>query len=499
MERAPERSWLTFEHRTYTYGRAHGEIGAIAASLKDAGIERGSRVLVTTRNSPEYLFAWLGLMRLGAVMLPVNPESSAEELAGLVDQFQPVVVITDDGLEAAMGDALRRAGLDARVVRVDDLSHDDADPPPIAAHHEDLAVMIPTSGTTGRSKLVMQTQRAYAMAGEGFPFWMELTEEDRLMTSLPLFHINAPAYSVLGSVAAGAGLVLLPGFSGSRFIEQARTYGATEFNAIGAMIEILMRQPERDDDADNPLRLCYTGPSPPEHRHLEIERRFGLRIVCGYALSESPYGLIWSRGTRPFGTLGSVRQHPTEGEVNHARVLDDSGEPVPTGGIGELQLNNPAVMLGYHEMPSETATVLRDGWLRTGDLVEVNDDGTYTFVGRSKELIRRRGENLSPLEVEAALEAHPDVAEAAVVGVPSELSEEEVKAFVVTSADLDATTLRDFVSERLSAFKVPRYFEFVDELPHTPTGRIAKHELPRERNADELDLAPRQGGAKVAR
>ena len=126
-----------------------------------------------------------------------------------------------------------------------------------------------------------QTHRAYAMAAEGFPWWLGLTEEDRLMTSLPLFHINAPAYSVLGSVAARASLVLLPRFSASGFFDSARRYGATQFNAIGAMLEILMRQPERPDDADNPVRLAYAGPTPPEERHLEFERRFGLRLMSG--------------------------------------------------------------------------------------------------------------------------------------------------------------------------------------------------------------------------
>ena len=137
---------------------------------------------------------------------------------------------------------------------------------------DDLAVLIPTSGTTGRSKLVMQTHRAYAMAGEGFPFWMELTAADRMLTTLPLFHVNAPAYSVMGSLACGAGLVLADRFSASTFLDTARRHGATEFNAIGAMLEILMRQPERPDDADTPLRLCYTGPAPERERQLEIER-----------------------------------------------------------------------------------------------------------------------------------------------------------------------------------------------------------------------------------
>jgi crotonobetaine/carnitine-CoA ligase len=308
---------------------------------------------------------------------------------------------------------------------------------------------------------------------------MQLTADDRLMTSLPLFHINAPVYSTLGSIAARSSLVLLPGFSASTFLDSARRYRATEFNAIGAMLEILMRQPEGDDDADNPLRRCYTGPSPTKERQEEIERRFGIEIVCGYGLSESPYGLMWRHGTRPYGTLGSPRQHPVLGHVNDARVT----------GEGELELRNPTIMRGYYEMPEETAAVLVDGWLRTGDLVTENDDSTYTFVGRKKEVIRRRGENLSPAEVEAALERHPAVAEAAVVAVPSDLSEDEVKAFVVPApgATIDPIELTTFARESLARFKVPRFVEVVGELPHTPTGRLAKRKLPTERTAEEVD------------
>jgi crotonobetaine/carnitine-CoA ligase len=489
VEHAANKVWLRFEDSTFTYEQAGERIAGAANALAHLGVGHASHVLITARNTPEYLFTWLALMRLGGVFIAVNPKSTVDELRGFAQQVRPRLVVTDGELLASV-----KQGVDteSHIVMVDDITSEASkEIPPPTARPDDIAVMIPTSGTTGRSKLVMQTQRAYAMAGEGFPFWLGLTEEDRLMTSLPLFHVNAPAYSVLGSIAARAGLILLPRFSGSRFIDWARRYGATEFNAIGAMIEILMRQPERDDDADNPLRLCYTGPSPPKQRQLEIERRFGFEIVCGYALSESPYGLIWKKGTRPFGTLGSPRQHPKMGEINFARVTDE-GRILGIGEVGELELKNPAVMSGYYDMPEETRAVLSDGWLRTGDLVRVNDDGTYTFVGRRKEIIRRRGENLSPVEVEAALEAHPDVLEAAVIGVPSELSEEEVKAFVVPAKDapLSLAELRDFIGERLAAFKVPRFFELVDELPHTPTGRIAKHELPTDRTDAEQDLDP---------
>jgi crotonobetaine/carnitine-CoA ligase len=422
------------------------------------------------------------VVRLGAIFVPANPKSSAQELAGLAAQTGPRLVVTHPELAGCFAPA-------HAIVDVGELAGAPAaDAPPAAAEPGDPAVLIPTSGTTGRSKLVTQTQRAYAWAGEGFPFWMGLTADDRLMTSLPLFHINAPAYSVLGSVGAGASVALLPRFSASGFLDAARRHGATEFNAIGAMLEILMSQPERPGDADNPLRRCYTGPSPPRARQLEIEERFGIEIVCGYGLSESPYALIWPRGQRPFETLGSARQHPTLGTVNEARVVDDGGE-VAVGEVGELQLRNATVMLGYWGMPEESERVLVDGWLRTGDLVRRDPGGLFTFVTRLKEVIRRRGENLAPAEVEAALAEHPGVAEAAVVGVPSALTEEEVKAFVVPrpGARPAPADLRDFAAQRLTRFKVPRYLELVDELPHTPTGRVAKHRLPAGLTGAEWD------------
>jgi len=300
---------------------------------------------------------------------------------------------------------------------------------------------------------------------------------------------------VLGSLACGAGLVLLPRFSARGFIDAARRHGATEFNAIGAMLEILMRQPERDDDANNPLRLCYTGPAPAQERQLEIERRFGLRIVCGYAMSESPYGLIWPHGSRLYGTLGTVRQHPTLGVVNEARVVDEDGRQLTNGETGELLLRNPAVTPGYWGMPAETAeAIAADGWLHTGDLVTGDADGVYTFVARKKDVLRRRGENLSPVEVEDVIEAHPSIVECAVVGVPSELSEEEIKAFVVTDDVADFAALRKWTAQRLSPFKVPRYWQRIEALPRTPTQRVAKHRLPTGHPSDEYDAQKGDGG-----
>ena len=487
----PDRTWLLAGAASFTYSQAMEQVERAASGLRAVGIESGDRVLVTARNAPEYLLAWLALMEVGAVQVPVNPKSTPAELAGFVQQATPRCIVTDVDLVSVVDGVIDDAGVGTGRVDVRELftavpdGHGPAD-----VGERDVAVMIPTSGTTGRSKLVMQTHLAYVMAGEGFPYWLRLTPDDRLMTSLPLFHINAPAYSTLGSVAARASLVLLPGFSAHDFVAAARRHGATEFNAIGAMLEILMRQPARPDDADNPIRLAYTGPSPEPERQLEIEARFGLEIVCGYALSETPYGLVWRHGTRPYGSLGSPRQHPELGHVNDARVVDD-GMSVAAGAVGELELRNPAIMRGYYEMADETAAVLgHDGWLRTGDLVRDNGDDTYTFVGRKKEVIRRRGENLSPAEVEAALERHPDVAEAAVIGVASELSEQDVKAFVIPTPgrSIDAADVHAFAARHLARYKVPRYFEVVDDLPHTPTGRLPKHRLSVERTAEEVDI-----------
>ena len=485
---APSSVWLHAGGRTYTFSEARSLVERAASAMAREGVRAGDLVLATARNTPEYLFAWLATTCSGAIVVAVNPRAGEAELTALVAQVRPRLVVTDAEAPAA----IREAGVP--TVDVAALYAEPAGQAPFGRPGpDDPAALIPTSGTTGRSKLVTQTHRAYAMAGEGFPWWMGLGSDDRLMTSLPLFHINAPAYSVLGSIAARAGLVLLPRFSASTFLDSARRHGATEFNAIGAMLEILMRQPEREDDADTPLRLCYTGPAPSKTRQLEIEARFGLRIICGYALSESPYGMIWPHGSRPFGTLGTVRQHPRLGTVNEARIVADGAEAAD-GQVGELELRNPAVMRGYWDMPRETAEVLGpDGWLRTGDLVHKSPDGTYTFVGRRKEVIRRRGENVAPAEIEEALMSHADVTEAAVIGVPSELTEEEIKGFVAVAdpAAADLAAIREAAAALLTPFKVPRYLEAMAELPHTPTGRIAKHELPRDRTDAEVDFDPR--------
>jgi carnitine-CoA ligase len=268
-------------------------------------------------------------------------------------------------------------------------------------------------------------------------------------------------------------------------------YRATQFNAVGAMLEILMQRPASAAEREHRVRLCYTAPAPSRPRHLAIEERFGLHLVLGYSQSEAGgFGLIMPlQGAPRFGSMGKPRQHPRLGTVTAARIADAEGTELGDDTVGELEIRNPTATPGYLGRPAESAALLRDGWLRTGDLAWRDAEGFYYFGGRSKELIRHKGENLSPSEVERVLEDHPAVAVAAVIGVPSDLSEEDVKGFVVLEAGSTAgpAALFEWCAERLPPYKCPRYLEIVTDLPTTENHKVAKTRLPRERTAGETD------------
>lgn len=478
-----EETFLIYGDESYSFAEVDARANGVAATLGAWGIHRGDRVAVLAGNSPELLLIWFGLAKLGGIMIPMDPGATRAGVGAFLTRADPSLLVFDRARRELAADVSKEPGMPAPRALEDVVAAQDGPPPAVDVSPDDVVVMLPTSGTTGVSKLVMQTHRAFVLAGEGFPSWVGLEESDRLMTPLPLFHLNALAYSTMGALCAGVSLVLLPRFSASRFLDEARRHQATVFNAVGAILEILMRRPERDDDPENPLRLCYAAPAPSnKERHLEIEKRFDFRIMAGYGLSETPYGTVWPlTGAPPYGSMGSLKQHPQLGEINHARVVGEEGRSVEPGEAGELLLKNPAVMKGYFRMPRETESVLEDGWLRTGDLVRSDENGLFYFVARKKDIIRRRGENISPSEVEGALVSHPSVIEAAVVAVPSELGEDDIKAYVVTieGAKVSVGALEIWVEQQIGRSKVPSHFEFVNDLPRTPTGRVAKHLLDR--------------------
>jgi len=468
--------WLRYEGESFTLADVTSQVDRLAVGLAERGVVRGDVVAILAGNRPETIFAWFASNRLGAIATPLNPAYKAPELAGVLALTKPRLVVVTDELRALA------AAADATAVLAspDELARGGTGSPRAAVEPDDVAVLLATSGTTGAPKAVMQTHRTYALTAEAFPWWLGLGESDRLLCTLPLFHINAQAYSTMGALGCGAGLALVPRFSASRFWSDVRRHEATEVNAVGAMIHILLSAEPSAADRDHRLRLCYSALALPEEKHRAFEERFGTKMIVGYGLSETTFGTVWPLDAPPrYGTIGVLRQHPRLGTINRGRVVRDDGSDAGPDEVGELLLSNPATMRGYLGDAEQTRAVFDGEWLRTGDLVRRDAEGTYTFVARKKEILRRRGENVAAAEIERALAAHAAVLEAAVIGVPSSLGEDDIVAFVVPrpGASIDVEELRAFVRERLADFKVPARIHVRDALPRTATERIAKHLL----------------------
>ncbi|MBI4493452.1 MAG: AMP-binding protein [Chloroflexi bacterium] len=483
--RAPEKPFLVAPDGTLSYAQAVALSQRAASGFRRLGVRAGDRVAAMLPNSTAFVLAWFGLARLGAVLLPINTAYTQAEVRSLLEHAEPRLALASarffEVLRPAWSGPL--ASLEPGVGADASWAELLAEPPlldPPAASEEDVAVLLYTSGSTGRSKGVLQSHRTYVLTGQAFPWWLGLTSADRLLTPLPLFHINAQAYSTMGAIGAGATLVLLERFSASRFWEQVRASGATEANLLGALLAILLKQPPTPAEREHALRTIYTAPALPPALHRTVEARFGARLMVGYAMSECTFGTITPReGPFPLGSMGRPRHHPDPTIENAVRLVREDGQEAAPGEVGEIAMRGPAVMRGYFRDPEATRQTLRDGWLFSGDLATRDADDCYTFVDRKKDLIRRRGENVSSVEVEQVLLEHPNVREAAVVPVPSELTEEEVKAYVVPQpgAQLTPDEVRAWCAERLAAFKVPSLVELCADLPRTPTGKIAKHVL----------------------
>ena len=364
------------------------------------------------------------------------------------------------------------------LTRAEELS----DPPEISP--DDISMLVYTSGTTGNPKGVQVTHLMYVAAGQGFAHWTEASPDDRFFTCLPFFHANAQYYSTMGSLAAGATLVVAERFSASRFWEQVRDADATVVNFIGMMMPVLAKQPESELDRTNNVRLFYGSPAFSPEFLLAFQERFNTDIIVGFGMTETCYGSIEKIGQprRP-NSSGQPRTHPDAGFTNEIRIVNDEGRPVAYGQPGEITIKNPAIMPGYWRNREQTDLALVDGWLRTGDLGWQDEDGFLYFVDRKKDVIRRRGENISSQEVEDVIKRHPTVLDCAVIAVPSELGEDEVKAYVTPRPpeSVDPESIVYWCGENLAYFKVPRYIEVREELPRTPSLRVRKDLLRQER------------------
>jgi carnitine-CoA ligase len=498
----PDQAWVRTPAGSASRAAIAGRARHLAGGLQQAGVAPGDRVVLAAPNSADFLAGWFGAMFARAPVLAVNPRAAAAELAAVATGLQPRLIIAADADVPALSAGLRSGpGHAVPVVGIGELERA-APSDPLPADPEEHVAFLQTSGSTGTPKFIIRTHLMYTLAAEAFPWWLGLVDRDVMLTTLPLAHGNAQLYSALGSLGLGATLALLPGFSATTFWDDAAAYGATQFNAVGAMLEILMQRPPSDAEQAHRVRLCYTAPAPSRPRHQAIEQRFNLHLVLGYSQSEAGgFGLVMPlQGAPRYGSMGRPRQHPRLGTVTAARVVGGDGAQLGDGEVGELEIRNPTATPGYLDQPEESAALQRDGWLRTGDLAWRDEEGYYYFGGRTKELIRHKGENLSPAEVERVLEDHPAVAVAAVIGVPSDLSEEDVKAFIVleSSTRVSAEQLFGWCDDRLPPYKRPRYLEIVTDLPTTENHKVAKTRLARERTAAETDrqaARASQGGA----
>ena len=318
------------------------------------------------------------------------------------------------------------------------------------------------------------------------------------MIVLPLFHINAMFYSLAGTLAAGASMVIIPKFSASTFWQSVVDTGATEVNIIEAIGSILRTRPREEFRPGHKLTKVYGVRASMDEtfkNDFKIPHRIG-----GYGMTEIP-GVtcnpfdVENEGPQKLGSMGPVGRHPDPARPwAQCRVVDDEGRDVPDGEPGELWVKTPIIMQGYFRDPEQTANTFQDGWFKTGDLVKRDGDGYYYFISRKRDIIRRRGENIAAAELDRVVGEHPAVAEAGTIAVPSELGEDEI--FVVCALKPGATVTAEDIAEwcraRLAPQKVPRFVAFVDELPHTPTHKIAKAQLRGDAalRARAVDLAP---------
>jgi crotonobetaine/carnitine-CoA ligase len=501
-ENTPDSSFVTFEGSTLSYGEALEQARRAAAALAHLGIERGDKVAVMLPNSLDFLHLWFGVSLLGAVLVPVNTGLRGEGLSYIVEHSESGILIVEqdlvDAVDAALppgkgpGRRFARGGSGDGYESLDELlegSYPGAPEPKLDPG--DLASILYTSGTTGLPKGVMNCHNSYPTAALEFTQrYVRVRDDDVLYTSLPLFHVNAQSLTTCGALVSGRPMVLAPRFSASRFFDDLRAHDATVFNYIGAMLTMLYKQPERPDDAENPARLTVGGAAPAELWN-DFEKRFGLEIMEIYGLTETA---TFCLGSPPDDIrVGRIGKPVSWSEV---RIEAEDGSEAADDESGEIVIRSKrpqTIFLGYFKNEEATEKAMEGGWFHSGDRGSRDADGYFTFRDRLKDSIRRRGENISSYELERIVNQHPQVAESAAVGVPSELGEDDVMVVIVPKGDelLRPEELIEFCSERMAAFMVPRYVQFREELPKTATQRVQKFQLREQGPAGAWDAETR--------
>ena len=479
------RVFLRFGDLAVTFAEADRRTDQVAAWLMAQGIQRGDRVGVMLPNGLDFPVAWLGIAKAGAVMVPLNMQYRAHDLAYTLGDAGARLVLADP----ACAPVLAACGASTCEVSPGQLALTgmggigealDAAPTggEIVVGPDDLLNIQYTSGTTGSPKGCMLTHEYWLLLSARAARFASMTRDDVALTAQPFYYMD-PQWNVGMCLAAGCSLVILPRFSASTFWRSVQATGTTFFYVLGTMPVFLLKQPP-DPVVERGHRVRFVSCSGiVPQLHAAFEERWGVPWREAFGMTETGVDLVV-----PVDDVASVGSgavgRPVEGK--EARVVDAEGHPLGDGEVGELCVRGRGMMRGYWNKSEATAERIRDTWLHTGDLAWRDARGYYHLVGRLKDMIRRGGENISAVEVEGVLAEHPAVRAAAVMPVPDELRGEEVKAFVQRQegAVVEPSELVAFVRDRLAAFKVPRFIEFVDDFPRTPSERVAKHQLVRD-------------------
>jgi crotonobetaine/carnitine-CoA ligase len=492
--RIGDRTWLIFGDRRYTYAQAHDLSNRYANGFRGLGIRKGDHVAVMMANCPEFIWTIWGLGKLGAVTVPLNTAARGELLKYFITQSDSTCVVVSAELADRVAEALGNdhhvrafctlggAGALARCGRtlVDlaafaDASAEEPDPSQVLA--SDPQYIMYTSGTTGPSKGVISPHSQAHGVGRSLALNFGYRPDDVVYTCLPLFHGNALWYSCYAAFWADCALAVSARFSASSFWDEIRATGATQFNALGAMTNILLRAQPSPRDRDHRVRQAMLVPLSPDV-YREVSERFGVQVTSLYAMTET-FAVTMFTPDDPV-SKGSSAGKPRG--LSELLIVSDEDDPLPIGEVGEICVRpcEPGiVMSGYYKMPEATVRDTRNLWLHTGDRGRIDADGYLYFVDRKKEAIRRRGENISAYEVEMLIARHPSVLEVAAVPVTSELSEDEVMVYVVCrdGCTVSAEDLVRFANQNMAHFMVPRFVHFIDALPKTASEKIEKYKL----------------------
>jgi long-chain acyl-CoA synthetase len=477
----PEHEAVRMDELVLTYAQLRDAAGRMSTLLGAHGVEPGDRVGIMLPNVPAFPIAFYGALAAGAVVVPMNPLLKSREVGYyLSDSGAKVVLAWGSALaEAAKGAA--DAGAEAIGIEAPDMTGllDGHAAAPERSHRadDDDAVILYTSGTTGRPKGAQLTHAGLVRNAQlTARTLLKNDPDDVMMGCLPLFHVFGLTCGLNATVAAAGTLTLLPRFDPAKALEIIQRDAVTIFEGVPTMYAAILHLPGADPAQAATLRVCVSGgASLPVEILRGFEEKFGCIILEGYGLSETSPVASFNHPdrVRKPGSIGT----PIEGV--QMRLIDDDGNTVLDGEIGEIAIRGHNVMKGYWGKPEATAEAIRDGWFRTGDMARVDEDGYYYIVDRKKDLIIRGGYNVYPREIEEVLHEHPAVAEVAVIGLPHPELGEEVGAAVTLKSGGTATPaeLIAFAKERVAAYKYPRRLWLVDSLPKGPTGKILRREV----------------------